>query len=282
MIAVTNAQYNVPLPKACGALWSHNGLLVCFFPSKPERKSSLLELSFKASDRSSRNRRTMFEGFGRIQNVPSRQKRHASTLETIESGDSEFDDASTSSSASSSPSSDIGLPQHHFMPSIAFRGDKHEGQPSASLDESQKSSSDSRLRRSKTSTAGIFVSVHDLSELLPAKQYLAQGYNIGKASVGSVQNSHFAGKRENVDLADIWSLIGLLLQDKVPLEVVRHPRDEDFIFIVARRAGSTLRARDSAIDLSSDDSQEQSSLPKPAAIKWGYHPFGRRSLVKSL
>ena len=283
MIAVSNAQYNVPLPKACGALWAENGLLVCFFPSKPERESSLLEMSLKANDRFSRTRRTMFEGFGRLQNMSNWQKRHASTLETIESGDSDFDESATSSSASSSSlSDDIGLAQHHFMPHMAFRSDTHEGHPGVTLDGSQKSSSDSRLRKSTTSTANMFVSIHDFYDLLPAKQRLAMEYVIGNGSVGSAQNEQIAKENGSLDLADVWSFVDLLLQDKVPLELIRHPRYEESIVIVARRALTKLRDQDSAIDLSFDDLQERISPPKPASVKWGDHPFGRRWFVHAL
>ena len=83
MIAVPNAQYNVPLPKACGALWADDGRLVCFFPPKQGKESSLLDLSIKASDRSSRSRKNNFEDFGRLHIDSARQKRGSSTLETI-------------------------------------------------------------------------------------------------------------------------------------------------------------------------------------------------------
>ena len=282
MVAISNARYNVPLPKACGALWAGNGLLICFFPSKPEKESSLLEMSLKTSDRSSRTRRTMFEGFGRLQNMSSRQKRHASTLETIESGDSDSDESATSSSASSSPSEDIGLPQHHFMPSMAFRGDMHEGQPGVTLDGSQRSSSDSRLRKSSISTTNMFVSIHDFLDLLPAKQHLANDYTIGDGSLGSTQNEKVAKENGSLDLADVWSFVGLLLQDKVPLELIHHPREEGSIVTVARRALSELRDQDSAIDLSFDDLEERTSTLMPASVKWGDHPFGRRWFVQSL
>ena len=282
MVAISNARYNVPLPKACGALWAGNGLLICFFPSKPEKESSLLEMSLKISDRSSRTRRTMFEGFGRLQNMSSRQKRHASTLETIESGDSDADESATSSSASSSPSEDIGLPQHHFMPSMAFRSDMHEGQPGVTLDESQRSSSDSRFRKSSTLTANMFVSIHDFHDLLPAKQRLANNYTIVDGSLGSAQNEKVAKENGSLDLADVWSFVGLLLQDKVPLELIHHPREEGSIVTVARRALSKLRDQDSAIDLSFDDLEERTSTLMPASVKWGDHPFGRRWFVQSL
>ena len=281
MIATSNARYNVPLPKACGALWADDGRLVCFFPSKSDQESSLLEMSIRASDRSSRKGKTMFEGFGRLQNTSSRQRRHASTLETIESGDSDFEESSTSSDSSSS-SDGLGLPQHHFLPTMAWRGNVLETPPGVSLDDSQKSSGGSGLEKSSTSKGSIFISIHAFADLLPAKQALAEGYVIGKGSIGSIQNAQVAHESGNSDLADVWSFVNLLLQDIVPLELIGSPRDNASIMIVARCAVSRLKAKDSAIDLSFDGLQEQKTPIKSASVKWGDHPFGRRWFVDSL
>ena len=281
MIAISNAQYNVPLPKACGALWADDGRLVCFFPSKSDQESSLLEMSIRASDRSSRKGKTMFEGFGRLQNVSTRQRRHASTLETIESGDSDFEESSTSSDLSSS-SDGFGLPQHHFLPSMAWRGNVHETPPGVSLDDSQKSSGGSGLDKSSTSKGSMFISIHAFADLLPAEQGLAERFVIGKGSIGSVHNAQIASESGNSDLADVWSFVDLLLQNIVPLELIGSPRDNDSIMIVARCAVSGLKTKDSAIDLSFDDIREQKTPIKSASVKWGNHPFGRRWFVDSL
>lgn len=281
MIDTSNAQYNVPLAKACGALWADDGRLVCFFPSKSDQESSLLEMSIRASDRSSRKGRTMFEGFGRLQNTPTRQRRHASTLETIESGDSDFEESSTSSDSSSS-SDGFGLPQHHFLPNMAWRGNVLETPPGVSLDDSQKSSGGSGLEKSSTSKGSMYISIHAFDDILPAKQGLAERYIIGKGSVGSVQNAQVARESGNSDLADVWSFVDLLLQDIVPLELIGSPRDNDSIMVVARCAVSRLKAKDSAIDLSFDDLQDPKTLIKSASVKWGNHPFGRRWFVDSL
>ena len=281
MIATSNAQYNVPLPKACGALWADDGQLVCFFPSKSDQESSLLEISIRASDRSSKKGRTMFEGFGRLQNTSSRQRRHASTLETIESGDSGFEESSTSSDSSSS-SAGFGLPQHHFLPTMAWRGNVLETPPGISLDDSQKSSGGSGVEKSSSSKGSMIISIHAFANLLPAKQGLAERYVIGKGSISSVQNARVARESGDPDLADVWSFVGLLLQDVVPLELIGSPRENDSIMIVARCAVSRLKAKDSAIDLSFDDLQEQTNPIKSAPVKWGNHPFGRRWFVDLL
>lgn len=291
MIAESRAQNNPPLPKACGAMWADNGCLVCFFPPKQEKEPSFLDLSLKVSDRSSKSRKSIFEGFGRFHNASRRKKPAASTLETIESGDSDSVQFSSSSSGSSSASDDIDLPRHHFMPSMAWRGDASEAFPGVSLDESQKSSGGTGRAKAMASRGNNFVSIHDLSKLLPAKALLARQYLIGNGLSDYAHNARIARDWGDLDLADIWLFVDLLMQDKVPLEVMtdaresKHPRDVDAveiepILVIARRAVSKVRSTDSAIDLSFDEG----GLPVAAraSVKWGHHPFGRRRFVETL
>lgn len=293
MIVKAQAQNNPPLPKACGALWADNGLLVCFFPPKPEKEPSLLDLTLKASDRSSKSRNSLFEGFGRVHNASRRKKQAASTLETIESGDSDFDESLSSSSGSSSGSDEIGLPRHHFMPGMAWRGDASEAFPGVSLDESQKSSSGMGKTKSTTSRGKNYISIHDYRDLLPAKEHLAKHYIIGQGSHGYAHNARIARENGDLDLADVWGLVDLIMQDKVPLEIMNDTQGYDYapnvgtsnrepILIIARRAVSKLRAKDSAIDLSYDGGDESIALNIRAPVKWGDHPFGRRYLVNML
>ena len=283
MLAVTNAQYNVPLPKACGAYWADDGRLVCFFPPKQEREPSLFDLSLKASDRSSKSRRTMFEGFGRLHNHSRGQRRATPTLQTIESGDSDIDDSSISSSGSSLSSDGVGYPRHHFMPSMAWRGDIHEAhQGFFSIDESQRSSGEPGTTKSSTSKIANFVSIHDCSEILPAKKGLAQGYVIGSGPSICTHNAKIAKERGNLELADVWSFANLILQDRVPLHLMDYPWNHEPIWVVARRAVHPLKPRDSAIDLSFDTTEDPLGMNIRAPIKWGQHPFGGRWFVDSL
>lgn len=285
MIAVSNARYNVPLPKACGALWAEDGRLVCFFPTKQEKESSLLELSIKTSDRSSGSRKTIFEDFGRLHNDSARQKRGASTLETIESGDSdqEYSSAFSSSSSSSSSSSDnMGLPRHHFMPSMVWRGgmvEAHQGPP---VDGSQKLSGETGLAKSTMTTFGNYVAIYDLTQVLPAKKHLAKAYTIHDGSSGCTHNSRIARESGDLNLADVWSFIELIIQEEVPLETKVIPGSDAPVVVTARRAASRLKPRDSAIDLSFDAAQEDKQPRLRGSVKWGKHPLGRRWFVDSL
>ncbi len=292
MVTKSQAQNNPPLPKACGALWATNGCLVCFFPPKLEKEPSFLDLTLRANDRSSKSRKSIFEGFGRFHTALGRKKHAPSTLETIESGDSDSNESSSSSSRSSSSSDEIDLPRHHFLPGMAWRGDASEAVPGVSLDESQKSSSGMAKSKSTVSEGKNFVSIHDYSELLPAKKYLAKNYIVGHGSYGCAHNARVAREVGDLDLADVWALVDLLLQDKVPLEAMTEIREGDTrdpsnayiepILIIARRATSELRSKDSAIDLSYDRDEENLAFDLRAPVKWGDHPFGPRYLVDTL
>ena len=289
----SRAQNNPPLPKACGAMWAENGLLVCFFPPKPEKEPSLLDLSLRAGERSAKGRKSIFEGFGRFENK-SRKRQTTSTLETIESGDSSYEESSVSSSASSSASDDIGLPRHHFLPNVAWRGDASEALPGATLDESQKSSSGIEKSRSLSSKERNFISIQDHGDLLPAKEYLARTYSLGNRSQDCLHNANVAQLNGDKDLADVWQLVSLILQSKVPLEVVNFDwaiddaRNYDthnldpVVVVVARRALGRVESKDSAIDLSFDESEADPPVAARASVKWGQHPFARRHLVDAL
>ena len=286
-IAVSNAQYNVPLPKACGALWADDGRLVCFFPPKEDRTPSLLgSLSLRTSERSSRSRKTIFEGFGRLHNGSIIPKRMTSTLETTEDGDSEFEESSTSSSGSSPSSEGNDVLRHHFLPSMVWRGSLPETQDALSIDDSHKSSGGAGNTQSATLKSNNYIALHDCSDLLPSKRNLACGYIIsGEGSYCCEVNARVARENGDSDLASVWHLLTLLLKEEVPLEMLQHPFDDDngdSILVIARRIASPFKLNDSAVDLSFDSLEEYTTTRDKGRIKWGYHPFGRKWLVDSL
>ena len=286
-IAVSNAQYNVPLPKACGALWADDGRLVCFFPPKEDRTPSLLDsLSLRTSDRSSKSRKTIFEGFGRLHNGSIIPNRMTSTLQSIGDYDSDLEGSSTSSSGSSPSSEGHGVLRHHFLPSMAWRGSLAETQDALSVDDSHKSSGGHGVVQPTASKSNNYIAIHDCSALLPSKRHLACGYAVGGRGPDCCEvNARVAENNGDLDLASIWQLLRLLLTDEVPLERMPHPyhdEDADSIMVIARRIAPPVRQRDSAVDLSFDSKQEDIRVTSKGNIKWGYHPFGKRWLVDSL
>lgn len=282
MLAVSNAQYNVPLPKACGALWADDGRLVCFFPPKEERPPSFLQpFSIKAGRWTAKDRRNMFEGFGRLRTRPADSDRTSSISETIESGDSDYDESSHSSSDSSS-SSGFGMPPLKLMPSIAWREGPLDAHHALSVDESQKSSGAIAQTVSAVRSSKNFVSIHQYAELLPAKRHLAEEYALESSTKTCMHNAAVARKFGELDLADVWDFLSLILDEKVPLQNASMSLSQEPILVIARRTISPLRHRDSAVDLSYDSQDEGLQTIAKGPVYWGTHPFGRRWLVDAL
>ena len=286
-------QNSPPVPRACGAFWAEDGRLVCFFPPKPDRERSLPELNIKLGDRLPRNRKFVSEGFGRFNYSSYKMRQTASTLETIESDDSDTDGSFSSSPRSTSTSDDCGLPCHHLMPSVAWRSDTFDPIPGFSLDESHKSSSGAERARSPSQKGKNFISIHNATDLLPAKEYLAQDYMIGTGSHRFLHNAKIARQNGNEDLADVWLFVDLLLQENVPLETMSQfkisgaskigfPAPLDSILVIARRNLIESDPKGNAIDVSFDGIENVTSSNAWASVKWGDHPFAQRFLINAL
>lgn len=271
MIAVFNAQYNVPLPRVCGALWSGDGHLVCSFPPK-DKAPSLLDLSLKNTDRSSRSHKIISEGFGRFYNRSPAPRNKTSTLETIESGESDSDSSSVSSSGSSSPDL-FGGPPHHYVRSSAWRGDTSETQKDHSVEDSQLSSGGTGPAKSSGTKSYGSISIHDFRDWLPAKKTYAQEYVIGGPN-SCLHNAEVAARLDNQDLADAWDFVDLMLQARVPLSTMLHPQKDEPIIVVARNALSSLRSRDLTAKPASDITGNRTAGAMEGGVKWGHNPFG--------
>lgn len=276
---VNNAQYNVPLPKACGALWAGNGTLVCFFPAKLEKEPSILDQNLKISPR---NRSAILEGFGRLHEEVERRKYPTSMLETIEVGDTEFDDCETSSSGSSSYANGNDLPHNHFMPTMAWSGSGLDMFQKVALDESQKSIGENGTAISTSHKTSMFISLHNLSDLLPSKQSLANQYELGDTHLQAAHNASVARSYGYPDIADVWCLIEVILQDKVPVQLLQHPSGNGSIIAIARSALSLLRDKDAGIESYVETNVEDEAPFFFNRVSWGSHPFGRAWIVDAL
>lgn len=281
LLGATNANANVPLPKACGAIWADNGLLICFFPPKEDKPQSLFDtLSLRSADRSSRSQSRVFEGFGRLYTGSPGPKTKASTLDTVEASDSDSDDSFDSSSRSSASSEIARLPRRTFNPPLAWRGDLPEVHHGRSVDESQRSSGGLGATKVPSTKPENVISIHDYQHLLPSKRQLAQQYVIlGEDLQVCAHNARVAASQGGQELADTWTFVDLILRDEVPLQESGHPCGEP-ILITARPA--SLQRQDSAVDLSFDVVEDHKAAKLGGRVKWGKHPFGRRWFVDSL
>ncbi|KAL8799795.1 MAG: hypothetical protein Q9182_005627 [Xanthomendoza sp. 2 TL-2023] len=279
MVIVPNAQYNVPLPKACGALWANNSRLVCFFPPKEERP--IHSLSHKPGEWISKPGRSKLEGFGRLQSGSSISKMTASESDTIESGDSDFDNSSESSSNASS-SIHNRTSQMRLMPPIAWREGIQESTRALSIDESQITTGMYGPTKSAIKSSKNFISIHNCIKLLPAKRTLAVEYKLEHTSQCCLHNAAVARSHGELDLADVWESLSLILQDEVPLKSVNTGSRHEPVIAVAQRPVSCLHPKDSAFDLSYDSVEKEHEAETRGRVYWGAHPFGNRWLIDAL
>jgi len=277
-LVVSTTQYNVPLPKACGALWANDGRLICFFPHKEEKVQSLFDAhSLKASERSTRSHKAIFEGFGRFNKRPEQNILRRSLIGPANS-DSEGSEYSYSSSESTSSLDDVNATNQLFLPAISLREANF---AEIAAGESQWSSGDPEHGTTVPSNHN-YVTLHDCQGLLPSRPHLARNYILSDDRYYScVCNARVAREAELYDLADIWDLVGLMVCGQVPLELALDHRQSKSTVMHACRP-HPLKSKDSAIDLSFDAKEEGSSTDLFRSSTWGQHPFGQQGLVEEL
>lgn len=283
VLSSSNANANVPLPKACGALWANDGRLICFFPPKEERPQSLLgSLGLEGAMLLSKKSRKMFEGFGNFHTGLPRPKVDSCGLETTDTEDVYYDfdsDDSYTSSDSSASSHNLSSLRQRFNPSYIFRGDS--SNLLRAVGESQRSHGSHSVSRSGVPNVKNTISIHQLESLLPAKRSLAEKYTISGRNACK-QNAAVAAKQGLPDLADVWALLHLVLRDEVPLERVPQTGLEVPLQVLERRTPKALNRKDSGIDLSFDGKLRDGALKAHSSIKWGQHPLGSKGLIRAL
>ncbi|KAJ5772416.1 hypothetical protein N7520_002945 [Penicillium odoratum] len=274
LLRPVNANVMVPVAKGCGALWANDGRLICFFPPKKDKSTSLFDnLGFKEMSRLSRTDK-VFEGFGRLQTSSPGPRMNGTITSTAEDASDDSED-SYSETSSSSGSSDIlsGLPAARFQPPQTWRSAGSMGiyRP-RSTDNSQRSIGGAATSKSIEPAQNV-VSIHDLSDMLPVKRELASKYRIcGEGTVVSAHNAVVALDAGYYELAQIWGLIKLILQ------IQRKP-----VSSLETKVGSRRALRKEGMDIS--HSLGKSRLYKDVAnsvIRWGDHPLGSHWLVSAL
>lgn len=274
-------QANVPLPKACGAYWSNDGRLVCFFPPKPEPKPLFNLHALRSADRSTKSHR-QFEGFGRfMDNSPSSKERMSAVTEEEDEGGDETSSigsfTSSSSSSSSGGSDDISRLPARFKPPSAWRA------ATLKFHKSSSHSSGGQTRQPAAAKPKSIISIHDFSSLLPAKKTLAEQYRIfGPGPEVCHHNSEVADRNGLQDLATVWKLCEHILYDKVPLEIMEQALRKEPILVLAKRSMVRVKRRDSAVDLQFDDPQSVANPSLTGRVKWGKHPLASSWLIPAL
>lgn len=294
-----NNQANVPLPKACGATWSNDGRLVCFFPPKEDRpgvKSLLSTFAVRDVDRLSRQSSNgrIWESFGRLYTASPSGRRGNNTMASEVDGDTSDGTYSATSSSSDDDSDSIsdGRPrpnmgwQLHEGIGKRFRG--------GSTDRSTQRSNGTGVKTmlGNAPRPKNVVVIHDMRGLLPAKRELGQDYQVyGDGAEVCQFNAGVAEKHGYDELADVWRLVEMVLRNEVPLELCT-PQElgagpgalENRVLVMAKRASLVRGRRDSGLglDLSDEEADELAEMEFWGRVKWGSHPLGGNWLVDEL
>ncbi|KAF2404279.1 hypothetical protein EJ06DRAFT_195094 [Trichodelitschia bisporula] len=269
------AQANAPIPRVCGACWSTDGRLVCFFPPKPEPEPLFSLDALRNNERGKTQRH--FEGFGRIvSDSPIARDRKPSGSDD-ENGGSSGGSWGTSSPSSSDESEDISHLPSRFEPPSAWR---------AATLRYQKTSSHSSNGYGKPGTTPkpkSVISIHDFSALLPAKRMLASEYRIfGDGPEVCAHNAEVASNNGQQDIAAVWKLCEQILYDDVPLEIMEQAYRDEPILVLAKRNMVRVRRKESGLDLQFDDPGSVSNPKLRGRVKWGQHPFAGSWLIPVL
>jgi WD40 repeat protein len=256
---------NVPLPKACGALFAPNGQLLTFFPPKLRPNSAQGRTILAEHEPNGRRRKAhrvsrVFPSFGNF-------GAGASSRET-------GDESSSSELYGSSVQSDeqwpqITLPQASFQSQQSWR---------------TKASTPKVGYGVQTEQANIIINVYeinDVSTLCTSQRVLAKQYRIlPNASESRADmcdyNSAAAQAAGLQDTAYIWDLIAMLLSDKVPLQLLSDESSGRDVLVVARNA-KTLTRSDSGVNLRNN----ADGMHSFGQLRWAGSPFGASWLVRS-
>lgn len=272
ILGPVNANANVPLPKQCGAIWAPDGRLITFFPPKPEPKPMFSNLATLSSDSRTYKSKRIFEMLGRLKTASPEPSRKDSSTMSHDDADSQGSWETSSSSSSGSP---VMGGISGIAPPVAWRGGPLKFQKS-----SQHSSAGYESKPAAPKPKSI-ISIHDLAEILPAKKQLAENYEIfGEGPSVCQHNAKVAREHGYADLADIWNLVGLILANEVPLEVMQQSYRREPILIVARRSAVHIKKRDSGLDLSYDEPEAVARPKLKGRVKWGNHPFAKTLVAR--
>lgn len=278
-LAPTNRMPIPPPPRLCGARFSHDGRLVCFFPTKEEKARALFTSPDGMKERAKGE--PFFPGFGRIIPESPLRRRHSrdDTSATDDQSDSdESSGSSTSSSGSESTSMHKSSFWYHPGRSLGKTWSGSRSVRSSGGGTGAGTGTGTGASKKRPAKARNVVSIHDVRNDLPSKREFAEEYMIfGDGAEVCRHNARVAEKHGRTDLVDIWNYAGLLLRKGVPLELIGPDRGPDSVLVIAREVMARLHGADP--DGSSESGSEGSlgfendEKGLAGRAKWGTHPL---------
>ncbi|KAK4042160.1 hypothetical protein C8A01DRAFT_33792 [Parachaetomium inaequale] len=258
-----------PLPLFCGARFSNDGRLVCFFPTK-EEKAKAFALPHPDSYKERPKGEPTFAGFGRLSHdsPPPKQRFHDEMSATDEqSGESDDTESTTSTDSEPTTVHKINL---WYQPGRRFR-------KTWSANESIRSSGGGTGAGTGTGTGTSrkrpgkpknIISIHNLQNDLPSKKQLAQEYAIfGDGGDVCSHNAAVAEKYGYQDLVHVWKYAALLLRRDIPLEIHDLQYSGQHVLVIAKDAVARTNGQDG------DGDATGSNLA--GRVRWGHHPLAR-------
>ena len=284
MLTMMSRNVDVPIPRLCGARFSANGKLTCFFPPKEDKVKSLLGTLVARNSARLKGEPT-FESFGRLHNNSSPVPKIQTLSTTSEVKDeSDFSDDSEPSSSSDSDSTQFHQVARFPVADYFRRSTRRTYMKASSAILSQRSSAGGTNTNTGTGTGTGFsrprskpknsVVIHDISVLLPSKIKLAEEYAIfGDGPNVCEHNSKVAASQGFRDLADVWKYAAMLLHNEVPLKILDQNHRTEPILVVARNAVKHAQrdsGSDSGVDVSYDYWRQKTLSGR---VKWGTNPL---------
>ncbi|KEY68799.1 hypothetical protein S7711_00667 [Stachybotrys chartarum IBT 7711] len=275
-LAVLNRSIVPPPPRTCGARFSYDGRLACFFPTKEEKARALFLVPTEVSKERPRGE-PFFAGFGRIALETSSKSRYMADdgSGTDDQTDSE---ESETSSTSSSDSELESMPKMSLWCSTTRQLRK-----TWSEDRSVRSSgggtgtgigtgTGTGISRRRVGRPRNVVSVYDMRADLPSKKEFAQEYAIfGDGAMVCEHNAGVAEKYGYTDLGNVWRYLALILRAGIPLELLSENHNRDSILVIARNAVSKIGLQD--VERLPYDTTPICGSDLKGKVKWGQHPL---------
>jgi len=256
-----------PNPRTCGARFSNDGRLVCFFPTKEARVLFTPTEGFRERPKDE----PTFAGFGRLQqeSTPPRHRNlNDETSMTEDHSDSEAsDDSSSSSDSETTYMNKINmwyLPGRRFRKALSGTYSIHSSGGGTGVG----TGTGTAISRRRTGRPKNIVSIHNFAGDLPSKRELAYVYLIfGDGADVCQHNAAVARKYGRYDLVDVWQYAALLLRKDIPLELLEYEKRRDTILVIAKDAVSRFGTDKTHPDETSD------STTLTGRVKWGHHPL---------
>lgn len=265
----------VPPPaRTCGARFSHDGKLICFFPTREQRARTLVSSATEPNKDRPKPQEPFFAGFGRLSHDSPSRYRHSEDISATDDNTDTDDAESASSSSSDSESTSIHKMSRWYPRSRQLR-------KTWSEDRSVRSSGGGTGTGIGTGTGTGFsrrrinrprnlVSLHDFRYLLPSKKEFAQHYAIfGDGGKVCEHNADVAKEFGHDELANLWRYLALLLRKGIPLEVLSHDYRHTPILVIAHDVVSKC-SKEGSVPFDKDDDQTLSGR-----VKWGRHPLAQ-------